>query len=826
VARIDANEVDGGALASPPFGELAPARLQRKAYSLSMTEVLQSPPPQLALSEAESIARGHFGVDAQATPLSSERDANFRMTLPGGRGELLLKVSNAAEDPAITGLQTAILRHLELRCPSLPLPRLQSSREGADEVAVMLADGRRHVVRMMTFLPGRALAGRLSAALPLRRQIAQLLADLDAGLLDLSPAVAPQLLWDVSKAGQVRPLLIHIADRARRALAERFLDAWEQHAAARLQSLRTQLIHNDFNLHNLLAGDTGGISGIIDFGDAVRAPLICDLATAIAYQPTDSNGVAAMLLEMAAAYHERLALLPEEIEILFDLVAARWVLAVAITHWRSEQYPANRDYILRNTPRAWHGLETIADLERDEIVAGLRRVCFGRRSSMSARDSSGMVNAFTADRAAALDPATRSMIERRARVLGPAYRLFYEEPIHIVRGEGVWLYDAAGERYLDVYNNVASVGHCHPRVVAAIARQSALLNTHTRYLHENVLEYAERLLATFPPELGHVMFTCTGSEANDLALRIARAFTGGTGVIVTELAYHGVTDAIAQLSPSLGDYVKRGPHVWTVPAPDAYRIEGDVGAAFATGVRAALADMQSKGVRVAAMFCDTIFSSDGVLPEPAGFLREAVDAVHAAGGLFVADEVQPGFGRTGASMWGFQRHGVAPDLVTIGKPMGNGHPVAAAVMRPEVIYEFGRKARYFNTFGGNPVSCAAAMATLQVVQDERLMDNAREVGTYLRDGLRRLAQRHPAIGDVRGAGLFIGLELVQDRGTKEADAELAAHIVNSLRRRRILISATGPRANVLKIRPPLVFAREHADVVLAGIDEVLDLRRG
>lgn len=441
---------------------------------------------------------------------------------------------------------------------------------------------------------------------------------------------------------------------------------------------------------------------------------------------------------------------------------------------------------------------------------------------MTTKFVAGMVNSFRPETVSQLNDADKALIERRRRVLGPAYRLFYEEPLHVVRGEGVWLYDPEGNAYLDVYNNVASVGHCHPRVVEAIARQAATLNTHTRYLHEAVLDYGEKLLATFPPDLAHVMFTCTGSEANDLAYRIAKSYTRSSGIIVTELAYHGVTDAIAQISPSLGEHVKLGDHVRTVASPDAYRSKsGDVGREFADSIRAAIADLEQSGIRLAAMFCDTIFSSDGVLSDPPGFLQEAVDVVHASGGLFVADEVQPGFGRTGHSMWGFNRHAIAPDIVTIGKPMGNGHPVAGVVMKPEVIEEFGNKARYFNTFGGNPVSCAAALATLSVIEEENLIDHAKEVGNYLMEGLRALADRHEVIGDVRGAGLFVGVEFVKDRTTKEPAPDVAAFVVNSLRRRRILISATGPGGNVLKIRPPLVFAREHADMLMDAIDDIL-----
>jgi 4-aminobutyrate aminotransferase-like enzyme len=433
----------------------------------------------------------------------------------------------------------------------------------------------------------------------------------------------------------------------------------------------------------------------------------------------------------------------------------------------------------------------------------------------------GMVNSYRPGSSSTLPAREQAMIARRERLLGPAYRLFYEEPVHFVRGEGVWLYDPEGNAYLDVYNNVASVGHCQPDVVAAITRQVATLNTHTRYLHDTILDYAEKFLATFPSPLGHVMFTCTGSEANDLAYRVAKSFTGGTGVIVTSLAYHGITDAVSQFSPSLGQHVPIGSHVRAVPAPDAYRRgQPGLGKMFADDVRAALADLKAHGIKPAMMICDTIFSSDGVLSEPPGFLAEAVEAARLEGALFVADEVQPGFGRTGAALWGFMRHGLRPDMVTVGKPMGNGQPIAAVVTDPAIVAEFGRKARYFNTFGGNPVSCAAAMAVLQVIERDRLMENAARVGAYMMDGLRQLAERYEAIGDVRGAGLFVGLELVSDQTTKVPDTAITAKIVNGLRDRRVLISASGPYANVLKIRPPLVFSQQNADTFVGALDDV------
>ncbi|MFS2126410.1 aspartate aminotransferase family protein [Pseudomonas sp. Pseusp97] len=433
-----------------------------------------------------------------------------------------------------------------------------------------------------------------------------------------------------------------------------------------------------------------------------------------------------------------------------------------------------------------------------------------------------MPNGFSAADAERLSEQERRLIERRARLLGPAYRLFYERPLHTVRGEGVWLYDNQGNRYLDAYNNVASIGHCHPRVVQAIASQAAVLNTHTRYLQEGILDYAEDLLATFPDGLDQVMFTCTGSEANDLALRIARQYTGGTGVIITRFAYHGVTGTISELSPSLGSGITLPAHARTVIAPDAYRLGAEnVGKLFADDVRAAIADMRAHGIKPAALLLDGIFASDGVLAGPAGFLAEAVKVAQDQGLLYIADEVQSGFARTGDAMWGFQRHGVQPDLVTLGKPMGNGQPIAGVVVRPEILESFGREVRYFNTFGGNPVSCAAAQAVLDVIRDEQLQERSQRIGAFLADGIRQLAERHELIGDVRGAGLFLGVELVTDRAAKTPAANQTRQVVNGMRERGVLISAAGPLENILKIRPLLAFEQEHAELFIDCLDKSL-----
>ncbi|WP_414653306.1 aminotransferase class III-fold pyridoxal phosphate-dependent enzyme [Hyphomicrobium sp.] len=432
------------------------------------------------------------------------------------------------------------------------------------------------------------------------------------------------------------------------------------------------------------------------------------------------------------------------------------------------------------------------------------------------------LNAFDMNAADKLAPEVTSLVKRRQQTFGPTSMLFYERPLNLVRGEGVWLFDADGTRYLDAYNNVPSVGHCHPRVVEAISRQLGTLNTHTRYLYDNIYTYAERLLGTMPDPVSNIVFTCTGSESGDLALRIARAVSGGTGFIVTDNAYHGNTTSMTEISPSSASAEPRPPYVFIVPAPDTYRYGSEaIGSKFASDVRKAIAAMEKAGIRLAGFMADSIFSSDGVFPGEPGFLAEAVEAVREAGGVYIADEVQPGFARTGEKMWGYQRHGLVPDIVVMGKPMGNGFPMGGVAVKPAMLEAFGSKSGYFNTFGGNPVAAAAGLAVLDVIKDEGLQENSFETGAYLRSELRIAGADGDRIGDVRGAGLYIGVEVVTDKASGEPDRAAAEKIVNGMRARNVLIGTAGGHGNVLKIRPPLCFTREHADIFIAAFKGAL-----
>ena len=421
---------------------------------------------------------------------------------------------------------------------------------------------------------------------------------------------------------------------------------------------------------------------------------------------------------------------------------------------------------------------------------------------------------------------TVALMARRARLLGPNISTFYEDPLHLVKGEGVHVWDADGRRYLDCYNNVPHVGHCHPRVVSAIAGQAALLNTHTRYLHEAILDYLDALTASFDPSLSTAVMTCTGSEANDIALRIGQAATGKTGVIATDHTYHGNTMAVAQLSKTNPPPGGAWDNCRFVPAPDSYRPQGGIAGTahakiFAGEIERAIAELEAAGHGFSALIVCPYFANEGFPDLATGWLDPAIAAVRKAGGIVIADEVQPGFGRLGSHMWGHQRAGFTPDVVTLGKPMANGHPVGGVVTTPELMRAFRTGFRYFNTFGGNPVSAAAAMATLDVLKDEDLVHNANVVGAHARQCLAALAKKHAVIGDVRGAGFFFGAELVLDRDRKTPATAYAKRVANEMRRRGVLLSFLGIHYNTLKIRPPMPFAHSHADMLLATLDSVL-----
>jgi 4-aminobutyrate aminotransferase-like enzyme len=416
------------------------------------------------------------------------------------------------------------------------------------------------------------------------------------------------------------------------------------------------------------------------------------------------------------------------------------------------------------------------------------------------------------------------LLARRKQYFAGSF-LFFQNPVHLVRGRGVWMYDDKGRQYLDGYNNIPNVGHCHPKVVRAIHEQAKRLNTHTRYLHENVIDLAERLAGTMPDGLDVSLFSCTGTEAAELSMRLARAVTGNTGIIVMEGSYHGNSKLVGEMSTAVYAPDQRPAWIEAIEPPNTYRGpyregEEDLGKKYADLADAAIAKLNASGHGVAAFVCDSIFDSQGTLEAPPEYLQRIYAKVRAAGGLCVADEVQAGFGRTG-KYWGFEHYNVVPDIVFTGKPMGNGHPVSSVTTSHEIADKWSQSDIYFNTFGGNPVSAAAANAMMQVMEDEKLVANCQKVGSYFRSKLEELSKKHTIIGDVRGRGLFLGVELVKDRDSKDPAAEVSALIPDRMKDAGILIGMTGRYGNVLKFRMPLVTNRSNVDLMIRTLDKVL-----
>jgi 4-aminobutyrate aminotransferase-like enzyme len=632
--------------------------------------------------------------------------------------------------------------------------------------------------------------------------------------------------WDITRCAALRPHTHHIADAAARRNSEQILDHMAGNIIPRLKGLRHQVIHADVHSKNTLIdpGRPDRITGVLDFGDMVFAPLVAEVAIAADVEGVPDGELVETLGAVVAGFDSVLPLEEEEIDLVYDLVLARLAVTATIIAWRKEMRPDQPDYIHESEAPCWGTIEDLLARGRAQVRASLRRAC--RFPPYCPIDGAvdGVATAAATAAASAVDD-TSELLARRRQVLGTRLSLFYNQPLHVERGRGPWLYGPQGEAFLDAYNNVPVAGHCHPHVVKAIARQTAALNTNTRYLYGSILDYAERLVELLPGALSVCVFVNSGSEANDIAWRMAQFISGQRGALVMEDAYHGITEAIADLTPS---NLKRplAPHVQTLLSPDPYRGkyrygEPDLAERYARDADRAIADLARGGFQPAAFMIDTAFASNGIPDVPDGYLAAVTAKVREAGGLLIADEVQAGFGRLGTHMWGHLAHGLIPDIVTMGKPVGNGYPLGVIVTRPEILDAFAEETGLFSTFGGNTVACAAGAAVLDVIEEEGLMNNARRTGDYLRDGIRALMARHAWIGDVRGRGLLTGVELVRDRATLEPASLETKRTLDLMRQNSVLVGREGSYDNVIKIRPPLVFQREHADILIEALDRSL-----
>lgn len=762
-------------------------------------------PPAFSAAQACEIGRAAFGLDAaDAASLGSERDQAFLLTGPSGSA--VLKVSNPAEDPAMLDMEAMAALHAARCDPGLTVavPRRRTGPATADGGGLAghrvrwLHDGTGYWARAYDLLPGRARLDPRDLPDAALTAWGETTARLGLALRGfIHPRAIRRLPWDVQHAARVRPMTGSIAGTQARSAVTAVLDRFDAAVAPRWGLLRAQVIHGDLTADNVLADEDGLITGIVDFGDVTHSALAGDLAAVL-----DSLGARRDQAEMFRAarlvldgYERLLPLEPIELELLGELWAARAAVTVAIGSWRAAS-----------------GLEDPAFSER---FTGSALAMIDNLLSAGWPTTARLLGA---DRGASQDGRVQALAARRDAVFGPAMEpLSYAEPIEMASASGVWMTGSDGRRYLDMYNNVVCVGHAHPRVTSAVGRQWRVLNTNLRYLHASAVELAERLVATCPPGLDTVLFVNSGSEANDLAWRLARWHTGNAGGLCTEFAYHGITAAMADFSPEVLPGARTPPHVQTWAPPDSYRgLHQDT-----AGFEAALGRLAGNGLTPASAIFDGVLQSDGIFDLEAGYVRELVRLTHEAGGLWIADEVQGGHGRTGEAMWSFQRVGIVPDVVTLGKPMGNGQPVGAVITRREVAERFARDTVFFSTFAGNQVSMAAAHAVLDVLADERVLDRTLRAGAALRAAVRAVTSESGSVGDVRGIGLANAIEIVTDRSSKRPDQATATAVKDALRRRGVLVGTTGRAGNVLKVRPPLAFTADLVPAFTAALTAAL-----
>ncbi|HNP64765.1 MAG TPA: aminotransferase class III-fold pyridoxal phosphate-dependent enzyme [Woeseiaceae bacterium] len=766
--------------------------------------------PRLDVETVRALVLERYGIDGEYRSVRSERDQNFVITIAGGQ-DCVVKISNPDEVPESIDFQVAALRHIEHQNPALPVPRVIANLTGELYFSVDL-DGAEYIVHLLQYLPGIPI-GEFDGAVSvhLRRQLGHVVAELDLALRGFfHPAACQDHPWNIESCARLLPHTHHIADVDTRTAVDAVLTHASEQVIPMLETLRHQVIHHDAHDGNMIVDDDGtGIAGIIDFGDMVFAPLVIEIAIASNGAIADSDGMLSAVCDVVAAYDTVVPLDEAEIDLVFDLIAIRHAMIIAIVATRiatGSGVPADVDAI------AGHGHELLElqSIGRYRFTTALRRAC-----RFPAFCPTSTANALSDDDEALL-------VAARHAVLGEETKHFYDKPLHFERARDTYLYGTDGRRYLDFYNNVPQVGHCHPHVVKAIARQAAALNTNTRYLYSSVLEYAERLTATLAPHLDACIFVNSGSEANDVAWQMARFETGGRGGLLMEDAYHGITDPIRLFSPGHPD-VKLPDFLQGLAVPDPYRDPApDVAGRYASDADRAIADLEAAGHPLAAFIVDSAFCSSGVPDVPDGYLRGVEKRVREAGGLMICDEVQSGFGRMG-QWWGHEHHGVKADIVTMGKPAGNGHPLGIVVTSSDLLNRFLKRTGFFSTFGGNTVACAAGNAVLDVIENDNLIENGRRVGDYLREQLCALANRHELIGDVRGHGMLAGIEFVTDRDNRTPATSETARLLELMRERQVLVGKEGRFNNVLKLRPPLTLREAGVDEFISALDSALKI---
>jgi len=771
--------------------------------------IIKNHPPSISAQEAIDFIQKNYGFDCKVKLLVSDIGQNYLVTTQDKR-QFIFKISNPSETYPVLEAQNQVLELLQKANLDYKFPEVIPNAENKAILPIKLSRNIEYNARLLTFLPEQLLAEYKEHTPEMLESLGRMLGQMDRTLQNFEhPALDRYWHWDLKNTADLHKYVVHIRDARKRNLADYWLLQFEAEVRPKLTDLRKTVIHHDANDYNILVNDAGDVSGLIDFGDMVNSCTVFELGVALAYVMLDKEHPLDAAIPVIKGYHEVYPLSEPETDVLFYCAMARLTSSLIISAYQTHLRPENK-YLSVTASPAQNLLFKMQSVNPLWFSQKFKEICQVKHGKLTGLSNDEILNS-------------------RKRHLGKSLSISYKKPIKIIRGAAQYLFDANGKTYLDCVNNVSHVGHGHPKIVRACASQMSALNTNTRYLHDNIVKYAQRLTDLMPDPLNVCFFVNSGSEANELALRLARNYTSQKDCIVLDHAYHGNTSAVVEISP----YKFNGPggngpesFIHKVPLPDIYRgpIKSDdknAGKKYAEFFPGVIDKIKNNNNKPAAFIFESLPGVAGQIVFPADYLENAFIYARDAGAVCIADEVQIGFGRVGTHFWGFQTQGVIPDIVTLGKPIGNGHPLGAVITTKQIADAFANGMEYFNTFGGNPVSCAIGLSVLDVLKEEGLQQKALETGTYFLNGLKDLKSKHKLIGDVRGLGLFIGIELVRDHDTLEPADTDSAIIAEKMKERGILISIDGPLHNVIKIKPPMVFNKENAESVLINLDKIL-----
>lgn len=746
----------------------------------------------------KNILLEHFGIEAlEIRKLVGYENINYLVKTAEARFIFKTYKFNAILFDLVKAESDILVNLSRKKNNKYPLP---IKLKDGEYIKVIDVDGQKIIIRLLTFLDGSFFAD-IEHTPALMASFGEFLANMNSPLLELRNYTiqSRQFEWDIQFVHLNKPKIEDITNPVKRKLVLYFLQQFDEIVRPELPDLRKSIIHNDANDYNVLT-DNGKVSGIIDFGDIVYSPLINELAVAISYAIMGKDDPVLWASYILKSYHKLIPLVEKELDLLYYLIAAQLCISVSNSAHNKELDPEN-DYISISEKPAWELLYKWIEINPTRASNEFRKACTLPEIHEEKVDLK---------------------VEKRHQHVDPIVSLSYKTPIYMQRAAFQYMYDGYGNTFLDAYNNIPHVGHSHPKVVEAGQRQMAKLNTNTRYVYDVLAEYSERLLDKFPDKLNKVYFVNSGSAASDLAIRLARHHTKCQNIMVMEHGYHGHTMTAIDIS----DYKfnnKKGPgqkpFILKTPIPDTYwgkYKDIDAGKKYAQDAINQLGAFED---HVAAFIAEPVVGCGGQVPLAPGYLKTLYPSIREQGGICISDEVQTGFGRLGEHFWGYEAHDVIPDIVILGKPMGNGHPMGAVVTTQEIADSFGQGVEFFSSFGGNPVSCAVGLAVLNVMEEEGLQQNALEAGNYYKQLMHELNMDFDCIGDIRGSGLFLGFEIINKDGKQ--NTTLASHIKNEMRNRHILISTDGPYDNVLKSKPPLCFTKKNAEKVAENIHQIL-----